>query len=57
MATFRHERTECQGVDEEVKRRIFWLDPGSPGGVYIYLSSQDAAGTAGQSAAMDPQRR
>jgi hypothetical protein len=32
MATFRHERTECQCVDREVNRRIFWLDPEHRGG-------------------------
>jgi hypothetical protein len=47
MATFRHERTECQCVDRE-NRRIFWLDPGAPGQIYIYLSSEDAAGAARQ---------
>jgi hypothetical protein len=31
MATFRHERTECQCAEEEVNRRIFWLDAGEPG--------------------------
>ena len=48
MATFRHERTECQCVDREVNRRIFWLDPGAPGRVYVYLSSEDTGGAAGQ---------
>jgi hypothetical protein len=28
--------------------RIFWLGPGAPGRVYVYLSSEDAAGAAGQ---------
>jgi len=27
MATFRHERTECQCAEEEVNRRIFGLMP------------------------------
>ena len=48
MAMFRHERTECQCVDREVNRRIFGLDPGAPGRVYVYLSSEDAFGAAGQ---------
>jgi hypothetical protein len=48
MATFRHERTECQCVDREVNWKIFWLDPGAPGRVYVYLSSEDTAGAAGQ---------
>jgi hypothetical protein len=48
MPMFKHERTECQCVDEEANRRIFWLDPGNPGRVYIYLSPDDAAGAAGQ---------
>ena len=48
MATYRHERTECQCVDEEANRRIFWLDAGLPGRVYVYLSSDDAVGAAGQ---------
>jgi hypothetical protein len=48
MATFRHERTECQCVDREVNRRIFWLDPGAPGRVYVYLASENAADAAGQ---------
>src|SRR5216684_3626110 len=30
MPMFKHERTECQCVDEEANRRIFWLDPGNP---------------------------
>jgi hypothetical protein len=29
-------------------RRTFWLDPGAPGRVYVHLSSEDAAGAAGQ---------
>jgi hypothetical protein len=37
MATFRHVRTECQCIDEEVNRRIFWLDSGVPGRVDVYL--------------------
>jgi hypothetical protein len=45
---FKHERTECQCVDEEANRRIFWLDPGNPGRVYVYLSPDDAAGAADQ---------
>ena len=44
MPMFKHERTECQCVDEEANRRIFWLDPGNPGRVYVYLSPDDAAG-------------
>jgi hypothetical protein len=48
MATFRHGRTECQCVDEEVNRRIFWLDSGVPGRVYVYLSTDDAVGIAAQ---------
>ncbi len=48
MPMFKHERTECQCVDEEANRRIFWLDPGNPGRVYIYLSPDDAAGAADQ---------
>ena len=48
MATFRHVRTECQCADEEVNRRIFWLDSGAPGRVYVYLSPDDAVGAAGQ---------
>ena len=48
MPMFKHERTECQCVDEETNRRIFWLDPGNPGRVYIYLSPDDAAGAADQ---------
>ncbi len=46
MLMFKHERAECQCVDEEANRRIFWLDPGNPGRVYIYLSPDDAAGAA-----------
>jgi hypothetical protein len=34
-------------VDRDVNR-IFWLDPGAPGRVYVYLSSEDAAGAVGQ---------
>src|SRR6266446_8778277 len=48
MPMFKHERTECQCVDEEANRRIFWLDPGNPGRVYIYLSPDDAGGAADQ---------
>jgi hypothetical protein len=48
MATFRHVRTECRCVDREVNRRIFRLDPGAPGRVYVYLSPDDAVGAAGQ---------
>jgi hypothetical protein len=48
MATFRHERTECQCAEEEVNRRIFWLDAGEPGRVYVYLSPADAGSAAGQ---------
>jgi len=48
MPMFKHERTECQCVDEEVNRRIYWLDPGKPGRVYVYLSPDDAAGAADQ---------
>jgi len=48
MATFRHVRTECQCADEEVNRRIFWLDSGAPGHVYVYLSPDDAIGAASQ---------
>ena len=48
MATFRHERTECQCAEEEVNRRIFSLDAGEPGRVYVYLSSEDAGSAAGQ---------
>jgi hypothetical protein len=48
MATFRHERTECQCAEEEVNRRIFWLDAGVPGRVYVYLSPEDAGSAAGQ---------
>ena len=48
MPMFKHERTECQCVDEEANRRIFWLDPGNPGRVYVYLSPDDAAGAADQ---------
>jgi hypothetical protein len=48
MATFRHVRTECQCADEEVNRRIVWLDSGAPGGVYVYLSPDDAIGAASQ---------
>jgi hypothetical protein len=43
MATFRRERTGCQCVDEEVNRRIFWLDSSVPGRVYVYLSPEDAS--------------
>ena len=43
MPMFKHERTECQCVDEETNRRIFCLDPGNPGRVYVYLSPDDAA--------------
>ena len=31
-----------------MNRRVFWLDPGAPGWVYVYLYSEDAAGAAGQ---------
>ena len=48
MPMFKHERTECQCVDEDANRRIFWLDPGNPGRVYVYLSPDDAAGAANQ---------
>ncbi len=48
MPMFKHERTECQCVDEEANHRIFWLDPGNPGRVYVYLSPDDAAGAADQ---------
>src|SRR5712692_9120632 len=48
MPMFKHERTECQCVDEEANRRIFWLDPGNPGRIYVYLSPDDAAGAADQ---------
>ena len=48
MPMFKHERTECQCVDEEANHRIFWLDPGNPGRVYVYLSPDDAAGAAEQ---------
>src|SRR6266849_4107873 len=47
MPMFKHERTECQCVDEEANRRIFWLDPGNPGRVYVF-SPDDAAGAADQ---------
>jgi len=47
MPMFKHERTQCQCVDEEANRRIFWLDPGNPGRVYVYLSPDDAAGCGG----------
>jgi hypothetical protein len=48
MATYRHDRTECQCVVEEADRRSFWLDAGVPGRVYVYLSADDAVGAAGQ---------
>jgi hypothetical protein len=48
MATFRHQRTECQCVDEEANRPIFWLDARVPVRVYVYLSPDDAVGAAGQ---------
>ena len=48
MPTFKHERTECQCVDEEANGRILCLDPGNPGRVYIYLSPDDAGVAAAQ---------
>jgi hypothetical protein len=48
MATFRHVRTEWQCADEEVNRRILWLDPGNPGWVYAYRAPDDAVGAADQ---------
>ena len=48
MAIFRRERTECQCAEEEVNQRIFWLDAGEPGRVYVYLSPEDADSAAGQ---------
>src|ERR1700682_3941730 len=48
MATFRHERTECQCIDDETNHRLFWLDPENPGRVYVYLSPDDAVGAADQ---------
>lgn len=48
MATFKHDRTECRCVDNEVNRRIFWLDLDAAGRVYVYLSANDVTGAAGQ---------
>jgi hypothetical protein len=47
MVTFRYERTACRCVDQAVNRSIVWLDPGAPGRVYVYQSSEDAVGAAG----------
>ena len=48
MDTFKHDRTECRCVDDEVNRRVLWLDPDAPGRVYVYLSAVDVKGAAGQ---------
>jgi hypothetical protein len=52
MATFRHKRTECQCVDREVNRRIFWLDPGAPGRVYVFWLRRTLPMQRASSAAM-----
>jgi hypothetical protein len=48
MARFRHERAECQCIDDATNHRVFWLDPENPGRVYVYLSPDDADGAADQ---------
>ena len=48
MVTFRHDRTECQCVDDEVNSRVLCLDPGEAGRVYVYLSANDVKEAAGQ---------
>jgi hypothetical protein len=48
MAIFRNERAECQCIEDETNHRIFWMDPETPGRVYVYFSPDDTADTAGQ---------
>ena len=48
MDTFKHDRTECRCVDDEVNRRVLWLDPDAPGRVYVYLSAGDVKEAASQ---------
>jgi len=48
MATFEHDRTECRCIDDEVNRRVLWLDPDAPGRVYVYLSAGDVKEAADQ---------
>ncbi len=48
MATFEHDRTECRCIDDEVNRRVLWLDPDAPGRVYVYLSAGDVKEAASQ---------
>jgi len=42
--------TNAPNVSASTKKPtgIFWLDPGNPGRVYVYLSQDDAAGAADQ---------
>lgn len=48
MATFKDDRSECGCVDEEMNRRVLWLDADAPARVYVYLSANDVKEAAGQ---------
>jgi hypothetical protein len=48
MDPFKHDRTECRCVDDELNRRVLCADPSEAGRVYVYLSADDVKEVAAQ---------
>jgi hypothetical protein len=48
MAMFKHVGALCECVDDEVNRRLFSLDPETPGRVYAYLGAKEAVAASDQ---------
>jgi hypothetical protein len=45
---FKHVGALCECVDDEINRRLFSLEPGTPGRVYAYLGAKEAVAASDQ---------